>query len=144
MATEPENPRLAGRHLQVLRVLTDAPHGCDVNALLTRGVKLETMADLIQGELATVQVETVEERGSKIEVACVRITYAGGGHSKSHGRQKQNKVLRRPERRRFNRRWLAKCGAAQTGLALPRFFARHLKGQGSACPGAAVLLRHSG
>jgi hypothetical protein len=58
MATEPENPRLAGRHLQVLRVLADAPHGCDVNALLTRGVKLETMADLIQGELATVRVET--------------------------------------------------------------------------------------
>jgi hypothetical protein len=77
MATEPENPRLAGRHLQVLRVLADAPHGCDVNALLTRGVKLETMADLIQGELATVRVETVEERGSKIEFACVRITDAG-------------------------------------------------------------------
>jgi hypothetical protein len=75
MATEP--PRLAGQHLQVLRVLADAPHGCDVNALLTLRVKLETMADLIQGELATVRVETVEERGSKIEFACVRITDAG-------------------------------------------------------------------
>jgi hypothetical protein len=77
MATEPENPRLARRHLQVLKVLADAPHGCDVNALLTRGFKLETMADLVQGELATVRVETVEERGSKIEFACVRITDAG-------------------------------------------------------------------
>jgi hypothetical protein len=49
------------------------------------------MADLVQGELATVRVETVEEFGPKIEFACVRITDAGCG------------------------RWLPKCGAAQTG-----------------------------
>ena len=77
MATEPENQSLTERHRRVLRVLAGSPHGRDVNALLTLGFKLETMADLIRRGLATTQVETVEKRGSKIEVACVRITDAG-------------------------------------------------------------------
>jgi len=68
MPTEPEKTRLAGRHLQVLRVLADAPHSCDVNDLLTRRFKLETMADLVRGELAAVRIETrgesrLEDRG---------------------------------------------------------------------------------
>jgi hypothetical protein len=49
-----------------------------VNALLTLGFKLETMADLIRDELATVRVEVVTDRGSKIEIAYVRITDAAG------------------------------------------------------------------
>jgi len=77
MATEPENQSLTVRHRRVLRVLARAPHGHDVNALLTLGFKLETMADLVHSGLATIQVETVEERGSKIEFACVRITDTG-------------------------------------------------------------------
>jgi hypothetical protein len=77
MATEPKNQRLTERHRQVLEVLAIAPHGRDVNALLTLGFKLETMADLVQTGLATVRVETVEEIGSKIEVALVEITDAG-------------------------------------------------------------------
>jgi hypothetical protein len=46
------------------------------HALLT--LELETMADLIRGGLATVRVEVVMDRGSKIETAHVRITDAGG------------------------------------------------------------------
>jgi len=77
MATEPNNPRLTERHRQVLEVLAISPHGRDVNGLLTLGFKLETLADLVQSELATVRIETVENRDSKIEVALVQITDAG-------------------------------------------------------------------
>jgi hypothetical protein len=73
MATEP----LTERHRQLLEVLAIAPHGRDVNALLTGGFKLETMADLVRSELATVRIETVENRDSKIEVALVQITDVG-------------------------------------------------------------------
>jgi hypothetical protein len=45
--------------------------------LLTLGFKLETMAHLIQSELATLRIETVEQREPKIEVALVHITDAG-------------------------------------------------------------------
>jgi hypothetical protein len=79
MATEPKNQNLTGRHRQVLEILAIAPHGRDVNALLTLGFKLETMADLVRSELATVRVEIVEERDSKIEFAIVEITDAGWG-----------------------------------------------------------------
>jgi len=40
------------------------------------------------------------------------------------------------------RRWLAKCGAAQRGLALPRFFTGHPEGPGlflPACPAACPI-----
>ncbi len=73
MATEP----LTERHRQLLEVLAIAPRGRDVNALLTLGFKLETMADLVQNELATVRIETVEDLDSKIEIALVQITDAG-------------------------------------------------------------------
>ena len=75
MATEPKNPRLTETHRQVLEVLALAPR--DVNALLTLGFKLETMADLVQSELATVRIESVENRYSKIEIALVQITDTG-------------------------------------------------------------------
>jgi hydrogenase maturation factor len=61
----------------LLRSLTVALHGRDVNALLTLGFKLETMADLIGGGLARVRVEVVNDSGLKIAVAYVRITVAG-------------------------------------------------------------------
>ena len=51
--------------------------GRDVNALLALGFKLETMADLVRSELATVRIETVENRDSKIEFAIIQITDAG-------------------------------------------------------------------
>ncbi len=54
MATEPRNQNLTETHRQVLNVLARAPHGRDVNALLSLGFKLETMADLVQSGLATV------------------------------------------------------------------------------------------
>ena len=77
MATEPRKQSLTERHRQVLEVLAISPHGRDVNGLLTLGFKLETLADLVQSELATVRIETVENRDSKIEVALVQITDAG-------------------------------------------------------------------
>jgi hypothetical protein len=77
MATEPKNQRLTERHRRVLEVLAIARHGRDVNALLTLGFKLETMADLVGSELATVRIETAEKLDSKIEVALVQITDAG-------------------------------------------------------------------
>jgi len=77
MATEPENRSLSARHCQALKILAEAVHGRDVNALLTRGFKFETMADLVRSGLATVRVETVEAHGLVIEVARLRITAAG-------------------------------------------------------------------
>jgi hypothetical protein len=77
MAAGAENQSFTERHRQLLEILAIAPRGRGVNALLTLGFKLETMADLVRGELATVRVEIAEGRGSKIEVARVRITDAG-------------------------------------------------------------------
>ena len=45
--------------------------------MLTRGFKLEIMAALVRGGLATIRVETVEESGLPIEIARIRITDAG-------------------------------------------------------------------
>jgi hypothetical protein len=73
MATEP----LSERHRQLLEVLAIAPHGSDVNALLGRGFKLETMADLVRSELAAVRIEIVENHDSKVEIALIQITDAG-------------------------------------------------------------------
>jgi hypothetical protein len=73
MAAEP----LSERHRQLLEVLAVAPHGSDVNALLGRGFKLETMADLVRSELAAVCIEVVENHDSKVEIALVQITDAG-------------------------------------------------------------------
>jgi hypothetical protein len=73
MAAEP----VSERHRQLLEVLAIAPRGGDVNALLSRGFKLETMADLVRSELAVVRIEIVENRDSKVEIALVQITDAG-------------------------------------------------------------------
>jgi hypothetical protein len=72
----PRSP-LTERHRELLDVLAIAPHGSDVNALLTRGFKLETMADLVRAKLAAVRIEIVENRTSKVEIALVQITDAG-------------------------------------------------------------------
>jgi hypothetical protein len=77
MVAESEKQSIRPSHRRVLKVLAKTPRGCHVNALLTRGFKLETMADLVGGGLATVLVETVTEHGLTIEVARVRITDAG-------------------------------------------------------------------
>ena len=77
MATEPRNQSLIETHRQVLNVLANAPRGRDVNALLTLGFKLETMADLVRKGLATVRVEIIETHGLTIEVARLRITDVG-------------------------------------------------------------------
>jgi hypothetical protein len=77
MATEPENQSLGERHRRVLAVLAKAPRGRDVNALLTRRFRFETIADLIRGGLATVQLQSMGKREPNVHVACVRITDAG-------------------------------------------------------------------
>jgi hypothetical protein len=73
MATRP----ITERQRELLEVLAIAPRGSDVNALLTRGFKLETMADLVRSELAAVRIEIVENHDSKVEIALVQITDAG-------------------------------------------------------------------
>jgi hypothetical protein len=77
MVAVPENQNIHLSHRRVLIVLARTQHGCDVNALLTRGFKIATMGDLVRAGLATVRVETVEERGLPIEIARIRITDAG-------------------------------------------------------------------
>ena len=77
MVAEPENQNIRRSHRRVLRVLAKTQHGRDVNALLTRGFKIETMGDLVRAGLATVRVETVDESGLSIEIARIRITDAG-------------------------------------------------------------------
>src|SRR6266481_3168993 len=47
MVAEPENQNIRPSHRRVLRALARTQHGCDVNALLTRGFKIETMGDLV-------------------------------------------------------------------------------------------------
>jgi hypothetical protein len=78
MATEPENQSLGERHCRLLAVLAKAPRGRgrDVNALLTSGFRFETIADLIRGGLATVELQS-RKHEPNIHVACVRITDAG-------------------------------------------------------------------
>lgn len=77
MATEPENRSLDPRHRRLLTVLAKAPRGRDANALLSRGFKFETIADLIRGGLATVQLQSTGKREPNGPVACVKITDAG-------------------------------------------------------------------
>src|ERR1700751_5686896 len=78
MAPESKNQRLTEKHRQVLEVLAIALHGREVDALLALGFKLETVADLIRSELATVRIERAEKRAaSKAEVAVVQITDDG-------------------------------------------------------------------
>ena len=79
MATERENQNqsVGRKQRQVLEALAMAPHGCDVNVLLTKGFKLETMADLVRGGLATVELQSMAKRDSDVRVACMRITSAG-------------------------------------------------------------------
>jgi|GraSoi_2013_40cm_1033754.scaffolds.fasta_scaffold05287_2 hypothetical protein len=79
MATEPENQNqsVGRKHRHVLKALAMAPHGCDVNVLLTKGVKLEAMAELVRGGLATVELQSMAERDSNVQIACIRITSAG-------------------------------------------------------------------
>jgi hypothetical protein len=77
MATEPETQSPGPRHRRLLAVLANAPRGRDVNALLTRGFRFETIADLIRSGLATVQLQSMGKREPNDHVACVRITDAG-------------------------------------------------------------------
>ena len=65
-------------HRRVLKMLARARrHGCDVNALFSRGFEHKTIADLVRTGLATVQLESMRKRGRTVEVARVRITDAG-------------------------------------------------------------------
>ena len=77
MATGPENQNLGERHRQMLAVLAKAAGGRDVNALLTRGFRFETIADLIRNGLATVELQSTGRSEPNIHVARVAITDAG-------------------------------------------------------------------
>ena len=77
MATEPENQSIRPRHRRVLKVLAKAPRGRDVNALLSRGVRFQTLVDLVRRGLARVELQSMGKRGSKVQVAWIRITDVG-------------------------------------------------------------------
>lgn len=79
MAKDPKNRRLTERHHRALEALAVALHGRDVESLLALGFKLETIADLIRRELATVRIETVGKHcaDAKTEVALIQITDDG-------------------------------------------------------------------
>ncbi len=97
MATEPNKQGLIQRYFLLLSVLARAPpRGRDVNALLTLGFKLETIANLVGSGLATVRLHIITERALKTEVACVRITDAGWRLLESFARRSP---LRPPEDR---------------------------------------------
>ena len=75
---ESDSQSIGSRHRRVLKMLARARrHGCDVNALFSRGFEFELIADLVRTELATVQLESMRKRGRTVEVARVRITDAG-------------------------------------------------------------------
>jgi hypothetical protein len=75
---ESDSQSIGPSHRRVLNVLARARrHGCDVNNLLSRGFTLETMADLVRNELATVQLERVSKRGRTVKIARISITDAG-------------------------------------------------------------------
>jgi hypothetical protein len=79
MAKQPKHRRLTEKHRQALEALAIALHGRSVDALLSLGFKLETIADLIRSELATVRIETAEKHcaDAKTEVALIQITDDG-------------------------------------------------------------------
>ena len=64
-------------HYRVLEILAKASRCRDVNALLSRGFRYETLADLVRNGLATVSVKNMRRRGRPIEVACLTITDTG-------------------------------------------------------------------
>jgi hypothetical protein len=75
---ESDSQSIGPRHRRVLKMLARArQHGCDVNALFSRGFEFELIADLARTELAAVQLESMRKRGRTVEVARVRITDAG-------------------------------------------------------------------
>jgi hypothetical protein len=77
MATESENQSLGERQRRVLAVLAKAPRGRDVNALLTRGFRFDTIAELIRSGLATVELQSTGRSEPDLHVARVTITDAG-------------------------------------------------------------------
>jgi hypothetical protein len=97
MATEPRNRSLTWRHRQVLTVPARAPpRGRDVNALLTNGFKLETMADLIRDGLATFRVRSLRSADQRSRLL------ASGSRTRAGGRSKAGAPADRPARHNGN------------------------------------------
>jgi len=76
MESNSETGGIGANHYRLLRALADARRGCNVNALLAGGFRLETMADLVSRELATVRFARMRRRG-RVEIARVTITDLG-------------------------------------------------------------------
>jgi hypothetical protein len=75
---ESDSQSIGPSHRRVLKMLARARRrGSDVNALFSRGIEFETIADLVRTGLATVQLESMRRRGRTVEVARVKITDAG-------------------------------------------------------------------
>ena len=77
MAPNAPHQSMGPDHRRVLKILAKAPRGRDVNVLLTRGFRFETLADLVRTGLVRVRLDTVKQRGQPVEVARLRITDDG-------------------------------------------------------------------
>jgi hypothetical protein len=78
MVSNFETQSIGPSHRRLLRALVDRPRGSNVNAFLADGFTLETIADLVRNELATVQFAMMRKRG-RSKSARVKITDAGRG-----------------------------------------------------------------
>ena len=85
-----------------------------MNALLALGFKLETIADLIRSEFATIRIESVENRDSKSERALVHI--ADASWRTLEGLTPRRRVATFPQRRVSGFRLRNTAAAAGVGL----------------------------
>jgi hypothetical protein len=77
MAPTPRKPPLGPERRSALGILADAPRGLTEAMLTTHGVTGKLIAGLVRDGLATVQAESVQAGGQRVEVRRVRITDAG-------------------------------------------------------------------
>jgi hypothetical protein len=74
----PSAKRASGpTYRRILKTLAAAPHGCDVNTLLSSGFEFATISDLVRAGFAAAQLETTKVSGRTVDIARLRITDAG-------------------------------------------------------------------
>jgi hypothetical protein len=66
---------------RALEVLASCRDGCTEALMLAHGFTVALMVELIRAGLATAKPERVVGGGETVEIARVRITEAGAGHS---------------------------------------------------------------
>jgi hypothetical protein len=92
MVSNFETQSIGPSHRRLLRALVDRPRGSNVNAFLADGFTLETIADLVRNELATVQFAMMRKRGRSKSLA-LRLRTRAADCSKA--RLNWNELIRR-------------------------------------------------